>query len=350
MISAASRESEQPKITAKGFWFSTREDRREASWLGCGGFAGNKTFVALAETAPGQGWSQVSSHEPYFTARTRPTVKLLRLRLRGRVAVAGTLQAAPALRTSRRRPPGLRTRPGSPCRSGRWWCRGTPGPCWLLALPESRSSQSWPPALRVPVTGGVSVCCRSQVGFGLAGLGEPDEGLLGGQETDLPGRYAAARAGLPAGVVGLECVARVRRHRCESRHTRGVAGDTAPTSTSGRKPSHLGAGFIKTMGRNAATLTSQGDDHADDRRVGPLGGCRRNDGLYGGLRLAWARWGWPLQDLDGSRGRACPAFHSPLYSRPCRQANSHPVEAPAGLVFRGRGHPTTPGPGSDYDQ
>ena len=35
MISAASRESEQPKITANGCWFSTSEDRREASWLGC---------------------------------------------------------------------------------------------------------------------------------------------------------------------------------------------------------------------------------------------------------------------------------------------------------------------------
>jgi hypothetical protein len=36
--------------------------------VGVQGFAGNKAFVAFAETAPRQGWSQVSRHEPYFTA------------------------------------------------------------------------------------------------------------------------------------------------------------------------------------------------------------------------------------------------------------------------------------------
>lgn len=35
MISAARRESEQPKSTAKGFWAGAISERRSASWLGC---------------------------------------------------------------------------------------------------------------------------------------------------------------------------------------------------------------------------------------------------------------------------------------------------------------------------
>ena len=143
--------------------------------VGVGRFAGNKAFVAFAQTAPGKCGGEISGHGRYFTAKGRGRVKLLRPRAAGDGPAAA--DCSPGLHDGGGQHREFVQLGGAGQDDG--GAAASASTMLFSPLPVSRSSQSRPPALRVPVTGALFTCCRSQVGLDCRVCTRPMKDSLG---------------------------------------------------------------------------------------------------------------------------------------------------------------------------
>src|SRR6478735_2230409 len=276
MISAASRESEQPKITANGFWVSTSDERREAFWFGC-------------EDSPLTKRSLPSRRRRQARAGVRLVAMLTRLR-RGR-AGRGNCDGRAGVQGAH--DGGRQCGEFVQLRCAREDHGAAPVVQDHRLFALAGVPQFPFPAAGIPRAGngGVLGLLEQPGGVGLRGLHQCDERSLGGDVANLPGGNPAARPCFPPGIIRAEGVAGIRCNGCESRHIsrvpcHGRHVDVRAVALALRLRVH------EHNRQERRDAQHQGNDHADHRSVGALGRRRRNDGLHGGVSAA-VRGAWP---------------------------------------------------------